>query len=164
MAAFKPGRITRKQRMLLGFASACLFVFFFGCETRPKASIEELAGLWQTDGNLLYYEEWAVLNDSVLEGKGFSLNGTDTSFSEKLKIENSKGMVTYYAQVSDQNNGTVIPFPLVKQSRNSWVFENPLHDYPNRITYTLLNDSTLDARIENIRGKKAQVFHFKRIR
>ncbi len=164
MAAVKHKMTTKLQRMLMELATACLFVLFFGCQTTPKANIGEIAGLWQTEGNMLYYEHWAPRNDSVLEGRGFSLNGSDTLFSEKLKIETSKGAMTYFAQVSDQNKGAAIPFPLVKQTKNSWIFENPQHDYPNRIIYTLLNDSTLDARIENIRGKKAKTFHFKRIR
>lgn len=164
MAAPEPRLFTNKQRVLLGFSAACLFVFAMGCHNSHRADIGDLAGLWQTQDNVLFYEQWTVVNDSVLQGKGYSLNGTDTLFSENIRIAPANGLLTYYAQAGQQNMGQTIAFSLVKHTRNSWIFENPEHDYPNRISYTLLSDSILDARIENMRGNKAQNFHFKRIR
>jgi len=53
---------------------------------------------------------------------------------------------------------------MVEQSSNQWIFENPSHDYPNRIIYRIENDSILHTRVENMLGKKSIVFRFRKLK
>lgn len=144
-----------------------LVIFLFSCTSDDKKqalSLNQFEGLWQTDGNILLYEQWILIADSSLEGKSFSINGKDTVLSEKMRLAFYHDTLNYFANVSNQNNGREIAFKLVSTSNRKWVFENPVHDYPNRIIYHFENDSSMTARIENIRGNMAKEFHFIRVR
>ncbi|NOU46458.1 MAG: hypothetical protein HOO86_05270 [Bacteroidales bacterium] len=123
-----------------------------------------IAGLWKSEGNLVFYEQWDILPDSSLSGRGFSINGTDTLVLENLRIAKLNDTLYYFATVYKQNKGIEIPFKLVHSAGNRWVFENAKHDYPNRIIYQLESDTVLFARTENIRGNKPVEFHFKRLK
>lgn len=156
-----------KPNTRVRFFFAFLLIFLFSCTTHKddtSTSLKSLVGLWKSEGNLVFYEHWIQLPDSSLVGKGFSINGTDTLFSESLRIAYQNDTLYYYATVYRQNKGGEIPFRLVKSEKSGWVFENPSHDYPNRIIYKIQNDSVLFARTENIRGNKPIEFRFKKVK
>jgi hypothetical protein len=149
------------------YPTALLLLLFFGsCNSGMKQdskTIFDLAGLWKSEGNILLFEEWVIQPDSSLLGRGFSVNGNDTIIFEKIRLAQNNGLLTYFANVSEQNQGKEIAFVLVENAINKWVFENPNHDYPNRIIYTFTSDSTFTSRIENMRGNKQKEFRFKKI-
>jgi hypothetical protein len=148
------------------------FFFLFSVLIFPSCSsflkedsktIFDLQGLWKSEGNILLFEEWLFIADSSLSGRGFSVNDNDTIIYERIRISENDGKLTYFANVSDQNQGKEIAFPLVEVVFNKWIFENSEHDYPNRIIYTFTSDTTFTSRIENMRGNKQKEFHFKKI-
>ena len=51
---------------------------------------------------------------------------------------------------------------MTKLGANEAKFENPSHDYPKMISYTLAADGTLTAVIADTAGAKARSFVFKR--
>jgi hypothetical protein len=149
-----------------------LTVLAFLCQacTNPGKTLnndtlgQKLTGTWKTTGNTVFYEQWKTVADSGLIGRAFSLSHAgDTMYSENLRIDHQGDSLYYMAKVYRQNQGKIIRFALVQQSSNQWVFENPWHDYPNRIVYRFEGDSILHTRAENMEGKKAIVFHMKKL-
>jgi hypothetical protein len=66
----------------------------------------------------------------------------------------------YSVTAGKQNNGQAVLFTATKNTATELVFENPEHDFPKKITYTLVTPDSLYAEISGV-GKK-QGFPFKR--
>lgn len=142
-----------------------IIVYLCGCnygpsnqkqtDSQPK-SLEKLSwfiGKWKgKDQNNDFYETWSKITDQLYKGESHTIYNTDTLFSETIRIEIVDKNIFYFANVS--HNQTEIAFKLIDQSVNNAVFENPEHDYPNRIIYQLTNDTSLYARIEGIQNNK----------
>lgn len=105
-----------------------------------------------------FTEHWEETNDSTYAGRGTMVSPKgDTLFSEQIRLEQSGGVVYYKPVVSGQNNGQETVFTEKSLSANEVVFENPAHDFPQRIIYKRPSDSTLYARIEGkVEGKDRQ--------
>lgn len=156
------------------FSVATLFRFalvrlillgMFRCKPAHTPMVQHphlLPGLWESTGNIKLYEEWWLPNDSTLIGRNFSLNGSDTLFTEKMELNYRGGKWTFWIRVHDNDNKEGVPFAL-QESAGAMVFENANHDYPNRIVYKLVADTLLDTRIENLAGNKSKVFSFRKI-
>ena len=136
-----------------------------GCyRPAPRQAFEDLKileGNWTSSEGSKFNENWTIKNDSLLIGLGFSLNNGDTAFKEHLKIYRSGGSVFYAAKIGE--HADFVFFKLREAVRQKWIFENPVHDYPNIIEYKLKDMSTLEAKTTNIRGNKAVIFKMKRI-
>lgn len=147
------------------YIAVFFFLLAFGCKTadQHEKPLTDITGLWQSTEGPLLYEWWTLSNDSLLSGISFSINQGDTLLLEKMRFGMQNEKLHFFARVPDQNEEEEVGFELSKQLTNTWVFENAGHDYPNRIIYELKNDSTLYARIENLRGNKRKEFRFKRI-
>lgn len=104
------------------------------------------------------------MNDSTYIGRGYILEGGDTTFFETLEIRNEQNCWTYYAKVKQMNGEEVIPFRLSKQSARRVEFVNNNHDFPKKIGYELISDSELQAYIEGPRnGQNVRIlFDFKK--
>jgi hypothetical protein len=122
-----------------------------------------LPGLWESTGNIRLFEEWWLPDDSTLVGRSFSVNGTDTLLLETMELSQRSGQWTFWATPVTQNQGgRSIPFRST-DATDSMVFENPGHDYPNRIVYRLQADTLLHTRTENMAGNKPKTFTFRKI-
>lgn len=116
---------------------------------QEKTDMQKL--LWIADswvsasGETKSYEEWKVINDDLYEGGSKTVKDGKTIFSETLKIENTAEGIFYVADVA--HNPAPVKFKLISVSETSAVFENPLHDFPQKITY-LLEEGNLHAIIE----------------
>jgi len=51
---------------------------------------------------------------------------------------------------------------LTKIEPDSLTFENPQHDFPKMVRYTLSADGTLEATISGTEQQKPQVFRFRK--
>jgi hypothetical protein len=101
-----------------------------------------LAGTWKTE-NKENYESWKVINDSLLEGNGYKMKRGQKVVTEYFSIKAQSGKIVYQATVPDQNNGKTIDFELNKSLKNKYSFENLSHDFPKKVQYTKLNDTTI---------------------
>jgi len=116
---------------------------------QEKTDMQKL--LWIADswvsasGETTSYEEWKVINDNLYEGGSKTVKEGKTIFSETLKIESTAEGIYYVADVA--HNTAPVKFKLTSVSDTSAVFENPLHDFPQKITY-LLEEGNLHAIIE----------------
>ena len=69
--------------------------------------------------------------------------------------ENAKGEMIFIAKPADQPEAT---FKLIKGSANEVIFENPQHDFPQRVIYRLQGNDSLLGRIEGMsKGKERSV-------
>lgn len=141
-------------------------------ETAPAAKtypyLEKAAWLIGSWGNTtpegILTERWNRENDSVYHGESYFVIGKDTVFSESIQLEESNGKLVYNVTVPGQNNGQATPFELTSSSDTQWVFENPKHDFPSKITYNKITNDSLVAEISGMqKGKPAtETFAMKR--
>ena len=126
-------------------------------------SIEDLAwmaGSWQVaPGRVQSEEHWTKPAGGTLFAVSRTLAGGKTVFFEYLRIETRPEGIFYVAMPRGQQ---ATDFKLTSLERQSAVFENPLHDHPQKISYRKNPDGSLTARIEgDAAGKKPpQTFHF----
>ncbi len=110
-----------------------------------------LIGKWQnvsTEGAL--QEIWEKKNDSIFIGSSFFIVGIDTVTSESINLEERGNELFYMPTVKNQNGGKSIIFKLSSISNNQLVFENPKHDYPQKIVYKQISNDSLVAVISGI--------------
>jgi hypothetical protein len=145
------------------------FVFLVGgCSNRLGADVFDfslLIGRWSSaDSISSQLEEWRQVNDSTFSGRGYVLEGGDTTFFESLEINKVHGVWTYAAKVDQLNGVEVIPFALYKQSARRVEFYNAQHDFPKKIGYELTAEDELQAYIEGPRnGQTIRIlFDFKK--
>ena len=75
----------------------------------------------------------------------------------KVIYEQRADSITYSANVMGQNNDKAVPFTLTTANTNSLVFENPAHDYPQKIVYQKNKSNGLVVTISGIlQGKKSE--------
>lgn len=127
-------------------------------------SMEWIAGTWKQETSPgPTYESWRMINDSLWKGKGFRVSRTDTVLLEKLSLEVIDGEI-FYVPVVPHNEGAVY-FKMIEQSPNKVKFENPTHDFPQRIIYMKISNDSLHARIEGMNDgvETSMDFYFRRI-
>ena len=78
---------------------------------------------------------------------------------EFLRIVERDGGLVYIAQ---PNGGKATEFALTELGPMRAVFQNPRHDYPQRIVYELASESHLSASIGFIKGGTGQRFEYER--
>lgn len=131
----------------------------------PIDNFTWLQGTWEMkkkDGSSRL-EIWKYKDENTLSGRGLITMKTDTSTLESLEIVFRDDHFWYIPVVADQNDGQPIPFKLIKQKGFDFTFENPDHDFPQRIVYKLLplyqgldyrsmSGDTLKVRVEDLSG------------
>ncbi|HBY64385.1 MAG TPA: hypothetical protein DEH78_31580 [Solibacterales bacterium] len=120
------------------------------------ASMNWLAGCWEGGNERRQIAEvWMRPGGGTMLGVGRTVAGGKTVSSEFLRIDEKDGVLVYTALVGAQKP---VPFKAVKTGPGEIVFENPEHDFPQRIVYKLGEGGKLGARIEgNVNGKLRQV-------
>lgn len=114
----------------------------------PISRSSWLLGTWSggTPGRQLV-EVWEKLNDSTFSGRGCMVKGTDTMLLEAVSLEERSGQLYYVPTVTGQNNGRAVRFTLTSMTDRQLVFENPLHDFPQKVMYALVTPDSLLAEI-----------------
>jgi hypothetical protein len=91
-------------------------------------------------------EQWMAPAGRSMLGMSRTVRGGATVAVEFLRItEVEDGGIVLVTLPSGQQATT---FALVSQSENEVVFENPEHDFPQRVTYRLMSEKLLAGRIE----------------
>jgi hypothetical protein len=129
--------------------SVIILTLLFSCGNKKTtlADFEWLQGKWtgNTDGTD-FFEEWQPKNGKMMKGFGGAVVGKDTVFSEKVSIGEREDGV-YYTAIVQQNSGPV-SFKFTGYKNDSIIFENPAHDFPQRIIYYRLPDGGLYACVD----------------
>ena len=108
-------------------------------------SVAWIAGHWKGDDGT--EELWMEPAGGTMLGTARVVQGADTVFFEYLRlVERPDGTVVYVA--SPKGTGTT-DFALVEADEHRAVFENPAHDFPQRIVYALEGDQ-LTTRVSTL--------------
>jgi len=111
-------------------------------------------------------EQWSMVGDSLISGAGVHSGGKGMEITEETALRlNRSATIEYVATVTNQNEQESVVFRLIKAKHHTWVFENPAHDFPQRIVYRQRGKKKMRAHIEGeINGKHAkEVFRYRRI-
>ena len=115
------------------------------------AKAQWLTGNWQKrSAKGVLTETWQKKDDSTMVGQSCFIAGTDTLSFENITLEQRNGKVSYIPVVKDQNMGQAVYFTLTHSTDSLLVFENPEHDFPQKITYTWLAKDSLLAEVSAI--------------
>ncbi len=114
---------------------------------QPLAALAWLAGCWASvDGEAGSGEQWMPPAGGTMFGVGRTVKRGATVDHEFLQIRSSpEGRLVYIASPSGQRPTT---FTATSVSETSVTFENPQHDFPQRVIYRLIEVDRLAARIE----------------
>jgi hypothetical protein len=134
------------------------FLFLFTAAAAAFAqtdvsSLSWLAGCWemQPAPGLTIQEQWTKPAGGTLLGVGRTIKGGKTVFTEFQRISVENGKLTFTARIGTKG---VTEFPLLRMADGEIIFENPTHDFPQRILYRK-NGPNLSARIEGLdKGKE----------
>ena len=109
------------------------------------ADLRWLTGSWCSESDHGSQEEhWIAPRGGVLLGVHRDTRASGGVFFEFLRIQEEDGTISYLASPAGREP---TPFRLVEASDGRVVFENPQHDFPQRIIYER-TDNRLEARIE----------------
>ncbi len=124
-------------------------------KTSPLQNLDWILGSWEDTSSAMYINEsWEKQNDSTFTGKGYGIENGDTIFQENLKLAARRGDIFYIATVNEHLAGKPTAFKLKADSSEAFVFENPAHDFPQRIIYRQTGENTMEASIEGeVNGK-----------
>ncbi|WP_395060127.1 DUF6265 family protein [Flavobacterium sp.] len=104
-----------------------------------------------------FTEIWTKSTDSSFVGESFIIVAKDTVFHENVILEQRNDSLFYTVSVKNQTNENPVSFFLTKSSEKELVFENPKHDFPNKITYKQITKDSLVAEISgNQNGKPSK--------
>lgn len=108
------------------------------------------AGCWWLEGKITRSEEiWGRPGAGMMMGFSRTMRGDRTVEFEYIRIEPRDGVLVYVPTI----RGKETVFKAAKVGANEAVFENPEHDFPQRIIYRGGGDS-LTARIESMDGNR----------
>ena len=138
-------------------AAGCALLLGFGATTWVKAadadsaSLAWLAGCWQSEqGEPGSGEHWLPPAGGTMFGVSRTVkNGKTVEFEFVQLRVNADGKLVFIALPSGQKETTFVASSI---SDRSVTFENPQHDFPQKVIYRLQPDGRLVARIEGTRG------------
>lgn len=134
-----------------------LLLLFLRLEAGPLDDLAFLAGCWAGENS---EEVWLKPAGGNMLGVGRTLRDGRAAVSEFMHIAAGEGG-TLVMSVQQKLGGPVTAFKLIKSGDGSAAFENPAHDFPQRILYRRNPDGSLFARIEGNAGGKARSRDFR---
>lgn len=154
----------KRINLLLVFTFACIQAF---AQTKPIPTFDFLIGNWQQKKASGTISEHWKKKDNTFVGSSYAYSARgDKKLTETIVIKKTNNdwylVVTGYEK---GNTGTT-SFRLVKYSGNNLLFENLKHDFPQRISYQLIDKNKLSAWIEGP-GEKGPLkieFNYERIK
>ena len=125
----------------------------------PKA----LIGTWKMKDKMVF-ETWKPARDGkTLEGFSFRVKGTDTVAMEQIRFIYEGNLFHYIPDV--QGDQPPVDFKLTQHNAQSFVAENPQHDFPKIIRYKLIRKENADVIEASIEGDgKVIPYHFDRVK
>lgn len=113
--------------------------------------LDWLAGCWsRIDADPGSGEQWTTPGGGTMLGVSRTVRGGRTIEYEFVVIRaGTDGTLVYHAHPSGQASAE---FRLLRLAEREVVFENPAHDFPQRVGYRLEDDGALIAWIEGLSG------------
>jgi hypothetical protein len=143
--------------MAAAFATHPLAAAFAG-QAASTSDLGFLTGCWRLEANGRTVEEhWLAPLGGSLIGVGRTVSGGKTVEYEFIQIRDLPEGLTYIAKPSNQAEAR---FTIAAKTADEVIFENPTHDFPQRIRYRRVGPDTLHARIEGTMNGKARGIDF----
>ena len=124
-------------------------------------SLAWLSGAWSQKGKEGRWAEeyWTPPRGHIMIGAGLTGRDKSTRSFEHMRIVvDQQGRTVFYGM---PGGALAVAFPMVRQEPQLVVFENPAHDYPQRISYRL-NGKRLIATTSKIDGSGAESWTYER--
>jgi len=116
-----------------------------------------LQGCWQmTAGDRIVEEQWMAPRAGVMLSVGRTVRGTQLIEYEWVLLRDKDGALEYEAHPSGQPSAV---FTAKTATATEVVFENPAHDFPQRVGYKRDGDALL-AWIDGTTGGKSRRIEF----
>lgn len=134
---------------------AGLLVIIAGCTTADKQTKGKISrfnwlnGYWiMKQDSTGATENWKQVNDTLMEGSSANIKGDSIIPFETVKLYQNG--TDYFYDVKSSLNATepVVSFKMTSFTDTSFIVENPQHDFPKRIGYTLINKDSIYAFID----------------
>jgi hypothetical protein len=139
--------------------SLLIILSFASCQKSKEVSkivaANWLLGNWENksdDGDLL--ETWKKVNDSIYDGESYFIKGKDTLHFEKIQMKQKGESLFYIATIRGQNNDKPVTFKHNDTIEKQLVFENPKHDFPQKIVYSQITNDSIIIQISGIQQGK----------
>jgi hypothetical protein len=147
------------MKKLFGAALALLLT----AQSAPQAHVSDLSwmsGRWVATANGRWTEEhWSAPRAGTMMGYSWSGEGETIREYEYLRLQAGEDdEIVYLAQ---PNGGPGTGFYLARSEGTSATFENPTHDFPQRIHYARDGD-TMVATISAMDGSNAMSWTYRR--
>ena len=124
----------------------------------PVLRLSWLAGCWESErGDRRMEEQWMAPRGGTMLGMSRTVAGDAVREFEFLRISEKEGRLVLTARPSGQPEAS---FTSIEVTSSRVVFENPAHDFPQRIIYRLDADGSLAARIEGTQNGQARGVDF----
>lgn len=131
----------------------------------PPAPPDWMAGCWAGAGAAGSEEQWMKPAGGMMLGMSRTVKGGRVVFHEFMTMEiKADGKLVFTARTGAESKA--VPFTAIRYSAEEVVFENPDHDFPQRVIYRRTDSgSGLLGRIEGVeKGKpRAADFPMKRV-
>lgn len=121
--------------------------------------LEWLIGQWEgihEAGN--YHESWEKINDHEFKGRAYMLIKGEIKDVENLELHFIGNEIYYAAEVS--HNPAPVSFRMTNYHDTLFTFENPTHDFPQKITYEKKEPDSLIATIEGLKKNEMSRIEF----
>jgi len=117
-------------------------------------ALQWLAGVWSaTEGAERVSEEWLWVHPRLMLGSNRTVSDGALSNYEHLEIRARGGDLIYRAKPKDQ---PAVEFTLVELAEDRAVFENPDHDFPQRIVYRRTGEELSVSISGEVEGEAAE--------
>ena len=138
-----------------------VILFFNSCQNNSEKEYSELnkmswiIGKWTNNQpNGILTEEWKIENDSTYFGTSYFLINKDTVHNESIRLVEKNNELFYSSIILGQNDNEPIDFILETNNENEILFKTKKVNYPKKIIYSKINDSTFNLKIAgNVLGK-----------
>ena len=125
------------------------------------ADLGWMTGHWETRAvnNVVTEEAWSAPRGGLMLGHSRTTSGERTREFEFLRIiADEDGVLSYIAQ---PGGGAPVGFRMTAHGATSATFDNPQHDFPQRIVYRRSGD-TMVATISALDGSHAMSWTYRR--
>lgn len=156
------------------FSKLVFIKFFFlilagpsmGQDITDLSQFEFMLGEWEAEFPAgAFYESWTKESDTKFTGAAFTIRDGDSSLSETLSLEiidDGYREGVYYVAIPVLQDTTYFQF--VDGTNEDAEFQNPEHDFPQRIAYKKVSADELFVVVDNLEQTtdKQLTFNFKR--
>ena len=135
-----------------------LLLFAFSLRAADVAGLSWMTGCWAAEqGPIVIEEQWNKPAGGQMMGVARTIRSGKVVQHEFLLIDTDAEGVFYLPRLS--NGAEPVKFRLTTQSASEAIFENPAHDFPQRILYRK-TDGGLFARIDGKQNGKDRAVDF----